>query len=175
MRDVAMVVGALLLLGGCDRMYGDCYGDNEEAEAVVEELDGEIVLDWEFGTAYAISVYELDGDRLGRSMWHVQCGGDNLENDDQLEEQVCIRTPIAYGEEVRSPYFDSVGYERPKQLVPGVRYQAILSTLIEDDEPPPPPEPSVFSALVGWLPERQTRDDPRCGRGYSAHVDFVPE
>lgn len=163
----------LLATTGCATSYGPCLGNNEPTEAVAETLDGEVVFDWAPGTAYALSVYEYGADgETAREMWHVQCGGDNLEDDHRLETQVCIRTPIAYGEDVGSQYFDHVNFTRPKALTPGATYQVRIDTLVEDDGPPPP------SDLPGWLQvferkNRGDRDDPHCGSGFSAEADFV--
>lgn len=163
----------LLAMTGCETSYGPCLGSNEQSDVVAESIDGEVVLDWELGTAYALSVYESGADgEPGRAMWHVQCGGDNSEDDQSLESQVCIRTPIAYGEDVDSPHFDHVNFTRPKPLTPGVTYTARIHTLVEDDGPPPP------SDLPQWLrmferDDRADREDPQCGSGFSAEVDFV--
>ncbi|MEQ1570223.1 MAG: hypothetical protein ABMA64_31605 [Myxococcota bacterium] len=168
------VFGGLALLAACDRHYGQCYGVSEVAETTLEFVDGVPVFDWELGTAYAVSVYELEEGDLGRSMWHVQCGGDNLEDDGTYESNMCIEAPLTYGEPIESEYFDTVNFTRPKALEPGVTYQFRMATLTEDEGPPPPPtDPSPLAPLVDWLPDREERDDPHCGALHSAEVDFV--
>jgi hypothetical protein len=107
----------LLLVGlvACDGpSFGQCYGETDTLSATVD-LDGEPVFDWEMGTAYALSVDEVDDrGRTVANQWHVQCGGDNLEDDEEFEETVCIQTPITYGEEVDSPFLDTVNLTRPQ-------------------------------------------------------------
>jgi hypothetical protein len=162
-------MAAAVMLAGCDRTYMSCYGENEEAEGVVD-TSGEVPwFDWEHGTAYAISVLESDGDD-GRRMWHVQCGGDNLENNETLEEQVCIETPIAYGDEVDSEYVDSVAMIRARPLTSGASYVVWLSTMIEADGPEPEREGPGWLEFLDWESER---DDPGCGTAFSAKVEFV--
>lgn len=168
-RSMAALV-ALSAVVGCGNTYGPCDGRNAWADGAVDLSGDQPVFDWEFGTAYALSVYELDGDDLGRVMWHVQCGGDNLENDERLEEQVCIETPIAYGAKVDSPFLDAVNLTRPKDLVPGARYQVRLNTLTEEDAVVPEAEHPAWMDFLDWQTDR---DDPHCGSGYSAEVDFV--
>jgi hypothetical protein len=122
-------------------------------------------------TAYALSVYQvIDGDPFGSLAWHVQCGGDNLTNDRLFEEQVCIRTPIAYGEEVVSEFLDTVNSNRARPLEPGATYRVQLNTLIEDDGPRPVPDNDVLEEIQSWSPDRE---DAHCGTGFSAEVEFV--
>jgi hypothetical protein len=160
-----VVAWVVLGVAGCEQTYLPCAGGNEEADAVVDASGDVPVFDWEFGTAYALSVYELDGDETGRTMWHVQCGGDNLEDAGSLEAQICIETPIAYGEEVHDPDRDRVNSVRAASLEPGARYQLWLNTMTEDDGPP------QETVLPDWM--ESDRDDPHCGSGFSAKVDFV--
>ncbi len=168
------VVCAFLAAGGCvDRTYADCLGGNEILErAVVDLSSGEPVFDWDLGTAYALTVEEVgaDGEGLGAAMWHVQCGGDNLTEDRRFEEQVCISTPLAYGEPVTSEFVDSVNSTEPRPLEPGVTYRVLLNTLIEDDGPRPVPDNEVLATIQSWTPDRE---DPRCGTGFSAEAEFV--
>jgi len=169
MRRWAVVWLGVGAAAGCDRTYGSCSGQNEFTSAAVDTSGEAPVFDWEYGTAYAVSVYELDGGELGREMWHVQCGGDNLEDDKGYEESVCIETPLVYGERVESPFLDTVNLTRPKPLEAGAPYQLWLSTLVEEDGPEPE-RSGLFSVLERMSAER---DDPRCGAGFSAEVDFV--
>jgi hypothetical protein len=162
--------GGLATLVGCDRQYGSCSGGNAPADGVVDTSGDVPVFDWEFGTAYALSVYEMDGNDFGKSMWHIQCGGDNLDNDEELEENVCIETPIAYGDRIDSAYFDDVNFTPPKPLEAGAPYQLILATLIEDDGPRIEPNNPVMAEIQSWTPDRE---DKRCGSGFTAEVDFV--
>jgi hypothetical protein len=163
-------VWAFGVVVGCDRTYGPCNGANEWADGAVD-TSGEVpVFDWAYGDAYAVSVYELDGDELGKEMWHVQCGGDNLEDDERLAQQVCIETPLEYGARIDSPYFDHVNVTHPKPLEPGVPYRLWLSTMTEDDGPRIEPNNPVLAEIQSWTPDRE---DKRCGSGFSAEVDFV--
>ena len=139
------------------------------AEGLVDAEGDVPIFDWAFGSAYAISVYEYEGEELGREMWHVQCGSDNLARNERLESQVCIETPIAYGERPDSEFLDTVNLTRPKALEPGARYQILLSTMVEDDGP------ELESDSSGWLDflEGPDQDDGSCGSGFSAEADFV--
>ena len=159
---------------GCvDKTYGDCLGSNETVEGLVVDTSSDRpVFDWDLGTADALSVYEADGDELGRLMWHVQCGGDNLTDDRLFHEQVCIETPIAYGEAVDSEFLDTVNSTRARPLEPGVAYRLELHTLLEDDGPRPVPDNPVLATMQSWTPDRE---DAHCGSGFSGEVDFVVE
>lgn len=163
----------LLLVGlvACDGpSFGQCYGETDTLSATVD-LDGEPVFDWEMGTAYALSVDEVDDrGRTVANQWHVQCGGDNLEDDEEFEETVCIQTPITYGEEVDSPFLDTVNLTRPKALESGKTYRLLLATLTEEDGVRPPPD-EWDEYLTDWLPDRA--DNPHCGSAFIAEVSFV--
>ena len=162
---VLMVLGAV---SGCDDGYHTCYGDWGEAEALVDTSGDVPIFDWELGTAYAVTVYAAD-DELGSPLWHLQCGGDNLEHDDRLEEQVCIRTPLVYGERPDSEYLDTVNLTGPEPLEPGVRYRVQLNTMVEADGE----EPESDGELFDWLDWESDRDDPGCGSGFSSEAEFV--
>lgn len=160
-----------LWVGCVDRTYMPCSGSNEDAEARVDTSGGAPVFDWEYGTAYAVSVYQVDEeDPWAHEMWFVQCGGDNGSDDLRYEGAVCIETPLEYGEDIRSPYLDTVNLTRPKPLAPGVAYRVELHTMIEDDGPRRVPENDLLAEIQSWTPDR---DDPRCGSGFSAEVEFV--
>lgn len=172
-RSSVWVCGVLSAIGCVDRTYGDCLGANEMVEAAAVDVStGVPVFDWDLGTAYALSVDEIDedGERVGTTMWHVQCGGDNLSNDLRFEQQVCIQTPLAYGEDVVSEFLDTVNSTRARALEPGVTYRVSLNTLVEDDGPRPVPDNDVLAEMQSWTPDRE---DPRCGSGFSAEVEFV--
>jgi hypothetical protein len=140
-------------------------------DATVDLTGGVPEFDWDFGTAYVVSVDALDEDGgHGRTMWHVQCGGDNLEDDNRFEESVCIETPIAYGERVRSEFLDSVNLTRAKALTPGETYLLTMATLVEDDGPTPD---SKLPDWLGFLDRRAEHDDAHCGTGFAAEVEFV--
>jgi hypothetical protein len=158
---------AVMLVAGCDRTYIPCAGGNELVDGVVDTSGGIPVFDWEYGTAYALSVYDLE---RAKTVWHVQCGGDRLSNDDRLEEQVCIETPIAYGEEVHSEYLDTVSTTRARPLTPGASYLVSLHTMIEDDGPSPERDGPEWLDFLDW---QSDRDDPHCGSAFSAEVEFV--
>jgi hypothetical protein len=165
---VVLVLGA----AGCDASYDECFGVNQELPASVI-LDGETpVFDWELASAYVVSVAEVD-DR-GRAIeetWRVQCGGDNDDNDELIEEVVCIETPIAYGDRVDSPFVDGVNRVRAKALLSGTTYRLTLATLLEDDGPEPEPAHPELADLLDWLPDRG--DNPNCGSLFTGQVDFV--
>ena len=166
-----MMIGAAVMVMGCgQRLYGPCNGANEATDGEID-LGGEVpVFDWRFGTAYAISVSEDDDGQYGRTVWPVQGGGENGADGDDYAENVCLRTPIAYGERVDSPHFDTVNYVRPKPLVPGKRYLVSLNTLTEADPEMPEPERPDW---LEFLPTRERDDDPSCGSGFTAELAFV--
>lgn len=168
-RSLAVLVG-LVATSGCDRYYGPCNGRNELADGLVDTSGDVPMFDWEFGSAYAVSVYEVDGTESGREMWHVQCGGNNNGNNEQFEEQVCLSTPIVYGERPDSPFFDTVNFTRPKTLTPGTTYRVSLNTILEEDGPEPE---SKTPEWLDFLDRTAEHDDPHCGAGFSAELDFV--
>jgi hypothetical protein len=173
-RAWAMVmVVATMAACGAPPPYGSCNGANEPWDGDVD-LSGETpVFDWSFGTAYALSVSEDDDGERGRTMWHIQCGGYNMSEGDDLEEMACIPTPIAYGEAVSSPHFDDLNHKRPRKLVPGQSYLVSLNTVIEADSELAEPDRPDWLDFLPTREERSQRDDPRCGSGFTAEVTFV--
>lgn len=121
---------AAAALAGCG-VYGDCDNREEPLDLAVgiDEASGEVSLDWSAGDASSITVQ----DASGKTMWHVQCGGQNGASQGSLEASACIPSPIGYGETTDSRYFDEVNVTNPKPLASGEVYTAIVVTFAPGD------------------------------------------